>query len=156
MNEPLYYEDIEIGATWESGSRTMTETDVVMFASMTGDYNPLHVDHEFAKATPFGKPIAHGLLGIAWVAGLGNYAPLVQTEAFVAIREWKFVKPCFVGDTVHIFTEAVAKEERGRKRGRVLWNRKLVRSDGLVLQDGIFESLVRKRKPSKPVEDSSE
>lgn len=153
MNEPLYFEDVALGDTWTSESRTVTETDIVMFAGMTGDYNPLHVDHEFAKETPYGKPLAHGLLGVSWVAGLGSHAPMMKTEAFVAIREWKFLRPCFVGDTVHIFTEVAEKKDGGRRRGTVLWKRQLVHHDGRVLQEGIFESLVTKRDKSKPAAD---
>ncbi|MCA9265496.1 MAG: hypothetical protein KDA60_16665 [Planctomycetales bacterium] len=52
-SEPLYFDDVEVGQTWSSGGRTVTETDVVMFAGLTGDYNPLHVDDEFAKNTPY-------------------------------------------------------------------------------------------------------
>ena len=142
---PLYYEDIHVGDTWISNGRTVTETDVVMFAGLTGDYNPLHVDHEFAKKTPFRKPIAHGLLGMALVAGLGNHAPLVKTAAFVGVREWKFLQPTFIGDTVHVHTEVMEKRASGRRRGAVVWKRRLVRHDGTTMQEGLFDSLVMKR-----------
>ena len=150
MAEALHFDDVNVGDSWKSGSRTVTETDIVMFASMTGDFNPLHVDHEFAKETRYKKPLAHGLLGVAWVAGLGSFAPHMQTEAFVAIREWKFLHPCYAGDTVHIATTVVEKIDKGsRRRGTVLWNRQLVHHDGRVLQEGIFESLVSKRSKKK-------
>ncbi len=144
MREPLFFDDVQVGDEWTSGSRTITETDIVMFASMTGDFNALHVDREFARQTPFGKPLAHGLLGVAWVAGLGSHAPLMKTEAFVAIREWKFLRPCFAGDTVHVHT-IVAEKTEGRRRGTILWKRSLIHHDGQVLQEGIFESLVTRR-----------
>lgn len=150
MTQALFFEDVELGATWTSPSRTITETDLVLFAGLTGDYNALHVDHEFARHTAFRRPIAHGLLGVAWVAGLGSHAPWVKTEAFVAIHDWRFLQPCFPGDTVHAFTEAVQKIDGGRRRGTVHWKRQLVRHDGQVLQEGIFESLVRKRQPKAP------
>jgi acyl dehydratase len=145
MSEGLFFEDISVGDTWKSSSRTVTETDVVMFASLTGDFNPLHVDHMFARQKPFGRPIAHGLLGVAWVAGLGSHYPLVRTEAFVAIRDWQFLKPLFIGDTVHVRTEAMEKRDSSKRRGTVVWKRQLVRDDGEPLQVGHFESLVAKR-----------
>ncbi len=145
MSEPLYYEDFEVGDTWVSSGRTITETDVVLFAGMTGDYNPLHVDHEYVKETPFKKPIAHGLLGVSLVAGLGNHAPLVKTVAFVSIREWQFLKAIFIGETVHIHTEAIEKVDKSRRRGQVSWKRQLVGHDGQILQSGVFISLVQKR-----------
>src|SRR5262245_41641888 len=96
-DEPLYFDQIQVGDTWESPARTVTEADVVNFAGLTGDYNPLHVDHEFARGTPFGKPLAHGLLGLSLVAGLGSHSPWMRTVAFVRIREWNFIKPVFIG-----------------------------------------------------------
>lgn len=77
MTEPLHFGDLAVGDHWTSFGRTVTETDVVNFAGMTGDYDPLHVDHEFARQTPFGKPIAHGLLGLSLVAGLASQCPSV-------------------------------------------------------------------------------
>ena len=64
----LYLQDLLPGDEWESLARTVTEADVVNFAGVSGDFNPLHVDHEAARATSFGRPIAHGLLGMA-IAG---------------------------------------------------------------------------------------
>lgn len=148
MSGPLYFDEIALGDTWESGRRTITETDVVMFAGLTGDFDPLHVDHEFAKQTPYKQPIAHGLLGMSLVAGLGSHAPQMQTEAFVGVREWTFHKPLFIGDTVHVRTRVHELEAR-RNRGRVLWLRELFNQRGEVVQSGIFESLVRKQRPPK-------
>src|SRR3972149_1977386 len=113
---PLYFNDVEVGDSWESSARTVTEVDIVNFACLTGDFNPLHVDHEHAKNTLFGKPIAHGLLGLSLVAGLGSHSPWMQTAAFVRIREWSFLKPIYIGDTVHVLTEVLAKEIQGRGR----------------------------------------
>src|SRR5262245_26724200 len=148
-HEPLYYNDVVVGETWESPARTVTEADIVNFAGMTGDYNPLHVDHEFVKNTPFGRPIAHGLLGLSWVAGLGSFSPCMRTAAFVRICDWRFLKPIFVGDTVHVRTEILAKEIRGRgRRGLVTWKRQLVNQRGVVVQEGTTETLVEVRAES--------
>jgi len=145
-NEPLYYDDVQVGDTWKSGARTVTETDVVMFAGLTGDFNPLHVDDEFARETFYGQRIAHGLYGTALVAGLGSHSPLMRTEAFVAIRDWNFLKPIFLGDTVHVHTEVLEKRESGRRRGTVVWKRQLINQKGETVQSGMFESVVSKRK----------
>lgn len=141
--ERLSYEKIELGQIWVSPGRTVTETDIVNFAGMTGDFNPLHVDHEFAANTPFKKPIAHGLLGLSWVAGLGSHAPNVDTVAFIGVQDWRFLKPLYAGDTVHVHTEAISKTPRGRRNGQVVWMRRLINQDGEVVQEGKFETLVR-------------
>jgi acyl dehydratase len=105
--------------------------------------NPLHVDHEHARSTPFGKPIAHGLLGLSFVAGLGCYSPWMQTAAFVGITEWKFLKPLYVGDTVRVRTEVLSKSPKGRRHGQIQWRRTLVNQAGEVVQEGTFETLVK-------------
>ncbi len=142
-DKPLYFDDVAIGDSWDSAARTITESDVHAFAGLTGDYNPLHVDHESAKTTLFGKPIAHGLLGVSIVAGLGSHSPHMRTVAFVRIREWSFLKPIFFGDTIHVRTEVIAKLVRGRgRRGLISWKRQLLNHAGVVVQEGIFETLV--------------
>jgi len=70
MTRALHFEDFEVGTETVTDSRTVTEADVFAFAGLSGDYNPLHVDAEFAKSTPFGERIAHGLLGLAIASGL--------------------------------------------------------------------------------------
>ncbi|MCO6458223.1 MAG: MaoC family dehydratase N-terminal domain-containing protein [Pirellulaceae bacterium] len=142
MSEPLEFEQLQVGQRWTSQGRTITETDVVMFAGISGDYNPLHVDHEFARQTPFGRPIAHGLLGLSLVAGLGSHSPNVATQAFLGIRCWDFLKPAYIGDTVHVVTEVMAKTPKSRRRGHVVWKRDLVNQQGEVIQSGMFETLV--------------
>lgn len=142
MSEQLYFENLSVGDTWTSLGRTITEADVVNFAGMTGDYDPLHVDHEFARQTPFGKPIAHGLLGLSLVAGLSSHFPCVKTIAFMKIENWEFLKPIYVGDTVHVETEVTGKRMNGRRTGYVTWCRRLINQSGDVVQSGVFETLV--------------
>lgn len=143
MQPPFSFDDIKQGDVFHSPARTITETDVVMFAGMTGDMNPLHVDHEFARNSPFGKPIAHGLLGLSLVAGLGCYSPWMQTAAFLGISEWKFLKPIFVGDTVRVRTEVISATPKGRRHGQIAWRRSLVNQSGEIVQEGTFETLVK-------------
>lgn len=151
MNEPLYFDELPIGEPWKSRARTVTEADVVHFAGLTGDFDPLHVDHEYARATPFRQPIAHGLLGLSLVAGLASDHPWAKTEAFVAIREWQFLKPIFIGDTVHAVTEVVEKAPKNRRRGQIIWRRRLINQRGEIVQEGTFETLVAIR-PEKQAE----
>ena len=142
MSEPLYFENLAEGDSWRSFGRTITEADVVNFAGMTGDYDPLHVDHEYARQTPFGKPIAHGLLGLSLVAGLSSHFPCVKTIAFMKIESWEFLKPIYIGDTVHAETEVIDKRMNGRRTGYVTWCRRLVNQAGDVVQSGVFQTLV--------------
>lgn len=142
MSQTLHFEELNIGDNWKSLGRTVTEADVVNFAGMTGDYDPLHVDHEFARNTPFGKPIAHGLLGLSWVAGLGSHSPSVRTIAFLRIVKWEFHRPIYVGDTVHVENEVIEKSLNGRRSGHVTWRRRLYNQCDEVLQEGQFETLV--------------
>jgi len=155
MSDALYFEQVEVGQQWISPARTVTETDVVNFACLTGDFDPLHVDHETARGTAFGKPIAHGLLGLSFLAGLSIAAPRMRTAAFVAIREWKFLKPIFFGDTVHVVCEVAEKNPSGRRRGQIIWKRQLVNQRGEVVQEGILETLVNLAQPGGKLPDAS-
>lgn len=145
MSGTLYLEDIEPGASWQSPGRTVTETDIVSFAGLTGDFNPLHVDHEFAAETPYGKPIAHGLLGMSFMAGLSSNHPCMRTLAFVRVLDWDFTKPVYVGDTVHVVTEVESITPRGRRSGEVVWFRKLINQRRECVQSGRLVTLVAAR-----------
>lgn len=142
MAEYLYFEDLQVGNRFESPARTVTEADVSSFAGLTGDFDPLHVDHEFARQTPFRQPIAHGLLGLSFLAGLSSTCPRVRTAAFVSISDWKFLKPIYFGDTLHVLTEVAETRPNGRRTGRVIWRRQLINQKGEVVQEGTLETLV--------------
>src|SRR5260370_7084585 len=106
----LYFDDVEVGQQWESLGRTITETDIVNFAGLSGDFNPIHVDHEFAKTTAFQKPIAHGLLVWAISSGLTLAAPPMRTLAFLSIRDWQFQGPVFIGPPLPTRHKGLAQE----------------------------------------------
>jgi acyl dehydratase len=139
----LDFDDLEVGQEWETLGRTVTETDVVWFAGLSGDFNPIHVDHEFARSTPFGRPIAHGVLVLSLSSGLILHAPPVRTLAFLEMRDWRFLHPVFLGDTVHVRSQVLHKEPRSRgRRGRVTWERRILNQVGKVVQQGITVTLV--------------
>ena len=156
--DALAFDDLSVGDEWESSRRTVTEADVVGFAGLSGDFNPLHMDHDAARRGPFGKPVAHGLLGLAIASGLASHAPRVETLAFLAILEWKFLHPIVFGDTIRVLTSVEALEARSRgRRGVVTWRRRLLNQDEIVLQEGRTQTLVRGRhRPQDAVEASSD
>jgi 3-hydroxybutyryl-CoA dehydratase len=142
----LAFDDLAVGDEWESPGRTVTEADVVGFAGLSGDFNPLHMDHEAARTGPFGKPVAHGLLGLAICSGLSSHSPRVDTMAFLEIIEWKFLRPIVFGDTIRVITRVVALEPRARgRRGIVTWHRRIVDQQGTTLQEGKTQTMVRGR-----------
>ncbi len=145
--EPLAFEQLNIGDKWTSADRTVATADLRSFADLTGDHDPLHTDEEFAANGPFGKPVAHGLLGLSLLAGLSSRAPAVLTAALVEIRGWSFVKPVFVGDVVRAVTEIIDLKPKGRRYGEVHWYRQLINQKGEKVQDGILVTLVSRRVP---------
>jgi acyl dehydratase len=142
----LYFDDVEVGQEWTSPGRTVTEADVVNFAGVSGDFNPIHMDHEFAETTPYRRPIAHGLLVLSMGSGLGVSCPPMRTVAFLQIRELIFKEPVFIGDTIRLKSRVVEKIVRGRgRRGEVVWYRAVVNQEGRVVQEGTFVGLVESR-----------
>jgi len=99
---PLYFEDLEAGLQLVSGGRTVTETDLVQFAMLSGDWNPIHTDEEVARRSVFGRRVVHGVCGLSIMGGLmfaaGWFATTV--EALLGFDELRFRTPMFVGDTV--------------------------------------------------------
>jgi len=97
-----YFEEFRVGEQIATGPRTVTEQDIMTFAGLTGDNNRIHTDAEFSKAGPFGRRIAHGLLGLSFTMGLAWRTGFLDGTvlAFREINEWKFIKPVFIGDVI--------------------------------------------------------
>ncbi len=109
--EGKYFEDLEIGMAHES-QHEITEPDIVAFAEVSGDRNPLHMDEDYAKTTPFGQRIAHGALTASYISGiLGNNLP--GPGAIFTDLSMRFRRPVFIGDTVIVRAEVTEKQERG-------------------------------------------
>jgi len=113
-----WFEEFEIGDGIETAARTITETDVMLFAGLSGDYNQLHTDAEFAKGTLFGERIAHGLLGLSIANGLASRLGFFEgtAQAFTSL-EYKFRGPIKIGDTIHVRLEVRRKKEMNRLGG---------------------------------------
>jgi len=99
----MWFEEFEVGQRIISPSRTITESDIVSFAGLSGDYNQIHTDAEFSAKTPFGKRVAHGLLILSIASGLAMRTGVLEGTviAFREINNWKFSLPVFIGDTIH-------------------------------------------------------
>jgi len=99
----LYFEEFHVGQKIVTVGRAIAESDIFTFAGLSGDFNQIHTDAEFAKGTPFGQRVAHGLLGAAITSGLAWRTGVLEGTviAFREINEWKFTKPIFIGDTIH-------------------------------------------------------
>ena len=143
-----FFDDWVAGEEFVTPSRTMTETDVVLFAAMSGDYNELHTSEEFGKKTQFGKRIGHGLLGLAVSHGLLFRLGLLEGTAiaFLGVEEWKFAGPFFIGDTIRVKGRVAEKKESKSKpdRGVIRLFLQVVKEDGTVIQSGIQTIMVRR------------
>jgi acyl dehydratase len=98
----LYYDEFNVGDEFVSSTRTVTETDVILFAGLTGDNNRIHVDEHFAKTTPFGTRIAHGLLGMSLGMGLFQRMGIMVESgiAYLACDNCRFKAAIKIGDTI--------------------------------------------------------
>ena len=118
----MYYEEFPEGASLATHGRTITETDVVLFATLTGAQNPLFLDAEFGKSTVFGTRLVPGLLTLSMVVGLAYQLPQGPFgEGFIALLDLAFAtpKPVRIGDTIRARVEVTAKEPPRDGKGRV-------------------------------------
>lgn len=147
MDTSLHFEDVEIGARFVVGERTVTEHDLVAFAKLSGDRHPVHVDAAWAAGSPFGQRIAHGPLGIAWCIGLfGRIEAFRETAlAMTDISEWQFRAPIYIGDVLTL--EVVIEAKRTTRSGRGILERRmrLLKADGTVAQEGRSGLLITSR-----------
>jgi acyl dehydratase len=143
-----YFEEFEVGQKIVTVARTVTETDVVGFAGLSGDYNQIHTDSEYSKTSPFGQRVAHGLLVLSIAMGLAVRTGFIEgtVMAFREIRDWKFVKPVYIGDTV--FAELEVVEVKAMRRiggGLVTIDVAVKNQDDEVVMKGIWAAIVASR-----------
>ena len=140
-----YFEEFSVGQKIVTEKRTITENDIMTFAALSGDDNRIHTDPEFSKTTPFGKQIAHGILGLAIASGLAWQTGILDGAviAFREINEWKFVAPVFIGDVVQAEMEVTGTKALPRiSGGAVTINFKMKNQKDEVCQRGIWNVLV--------------
>jgi acyl dehydratase len=105
----LYFEEFSVGQKVITEKRMVTEDDIMTFARVSGDDNRIHTDPEFSKTTIFGRQVAHGLLGLAIASGLAWQTGILDGTviAFREVKEWKFIKPVFIGDDIYVELETI-------------------------------------------------
>ena len=117
----LHFEDFAVDNISTSRGRTITETDIVNFAGLSGDFVELHMNEVYAANGPFGKRIAHGALIFSISTGLSIQMNQIQDTviAFYGVDKLRFIKPVFIGDTIHVVKKVTSREEKGPGRGVV-------------------------------------
>jgi acyl dehydratase len=143
-----YFEDFVLGEIFTIPSKTLTESHFLLFAAVTGDNHPIHYDREYCRARGFPERLAHGyLVTVQTVLGASSLSPSLQ-ESIVAFLEQssRFLKPVFVGDTLH--PQLTVQELVPRRTTGLVKMRATVRNqhDELVLE-GQHAYIVKKRHP---------
>lgn len=138
MSQGLYFEDFQVGMSWVSPARTITEADITLFAGFSGDYNPIHTDEEFARTTPFGRRILHGPAGFAIATGLESRLGVKEGTAVAFLgMTWDLRAPIFPGDTVRVKQSVAAVRPTSKPgRGIVTFDVALLNQHDQVLQEG--------------------
>ncbi len=144
----LYFEEFSVGQKIVTVGRTVSESAIFDFAGLTGDFNQIHTDAAFAAKTQFGQRIAHGLLGLSIATGLIMRTGLLEGTvlAFREINEWKFIKPFFIGDTIH--AELTVTETKALPRiggGALIASIAVKNQDDEICQRGSLNLLVLSR-----------
>ena len=146
----LYFEDLSVGMEFKSAGRTVTEADIVAFAGISGDYNQLHIDCEFAANTVHGERIAHGLLVLTILSGLSTRVSLMlalsETIIGLAGLECQFKRPTKIGDTLHVMlTVAELSPTSKGKSGLIILHRDAINQRGEVVLESIWKLLIKCR-----------
>ena len=146
MSDLMFYEDVAVGLSFETGGLVVTDSHIVQFAGLSGDFFDLHMDDEFARSLGFKGRVAHGLLGLILVDGLKNRAE----KRFAAIAslswQWNFRQPLYPGDRITGHLTVVDKRLTKRGDRGILTLRLEMRNENdEVLQEGTNVLMVRTR-----------
>lgn len=143
-----FFEEFLVGQKIQTRARTISESDIVNFAGVSGDFNSIHTDAVFASQTPFGQRIAHGLLGASIASGLAVQTGVMDGTilAFREIAEWRFRQPIFIGDTIFVQMEVTETKAMARLGGgAVTIEMRVVNQKGECVQQGKWIVLMMAR-----------
>lgn len=144
----MYFDEFQPGIKITTVGRTVTESDVVAFAGLSGDYNQIHTDAEYSRSSLAGQRVAHGLLVLSIASGLAVQTGMMEGTIlyFREITQWKFVKPVFIGDTIHVVIEVTeTKEMRRIGSGSVTMELEVLNQRNEVVHRGLWNVLVALR-----------
>lgn len=147
MSRGKYFEDFVVGEDSISAGRTITETDIVNFAGLTGDWYELHTNKEWAAKGPFGQRIAHGALIFSIATGLALRVdpPSEGLMAFYGLDKLRFVKPTFIGDTIYVRQTIIEKTERDDTSGVITARSEVVNQHEQIVVSYTAKVLYKRR-----------
>lgn len=143
-----YFEEFNIGDRIVTAGRTVTETDIVQYAGLSGDFNQIHTDAAYASTQMFKQRVAHGLLGLSIASGLVVQTGFMEQTimAFREMTEWKFSKPIFIGDTIHVEIEVTDLKAMSRLGGGMVSIKLTVKNQNdEVVQVGTWNAILMSR-----------
>jgi len=146
----LYFEEFENGMEIETQGRTITEADIVNFAGLSGDFNPMHTDAVYGEGTQFGQRVAHGLLGLSIASGLSYQLGFLSGTvlAFTGLT-WKFRAPMLIGDTIRVKAKvSKVREMKAAGGGFVTLDVQVLNQNDKVTQKGEWTILVASKPAS--------
>jgi acyl dehydratase len=142
--------EFTVGQRFETPGRTVTEADIMAFAGLTGDYNPVHTDEVFAANTGFGTRIAHGPMGIGMAFGLASRLDLIDGTVVALLGvNWLFKSPVKPGDTIKVLIEVLSmRDTKHPERGVLELGLAIVDQRGTIKQSGAAQLLMRRIRPA--------
>ena len=140
------FDELACGWTITTPGRTITESDLMLFAGLTGDYSELHTNEEFAKGTLYGRRIVHGALVFGLSVGLTTRTKALDDSmiAFVRVDNLRFTRPVFIGDTIHVVKKLIAVEPRGAAQGLIGFDTRVVNQNRQTVAAYIDRLLVKR------------
>ena len=150
-----HFDELEEGERFSTRGRTVTEADVVLFASLSGDMHPQHTDAEWSARSRFGERIAHGMLILSYAVGLMPFDP----DRVVALRrvgDVVFKQPARIGDTIRVEGELADRRELDDGHGLVTCRWRILNQTGKLVARATVEVVWRREQAQVPVEPERE
>jgi acyl dehydratase len=143
----MHFEEFEVDLDIQTAARTITESDIVNFAGLSGDFNFIHINAEGAKESPFGQRVAHGMLVASIASGLAVQQGFIDGTT-LAFREltWKFTKPVFIGDTIHVEIKVIETKAMPKLGGGlVTFEARVINQHDDLVHKGEWRMLIKGR-----------